>query len=66
MAVAEGEIRRSTALGMPMGWPRVLWVTGTVLFVTMVVHIAALVITPVPFRDQCRCASLQPLPRRAG
>ncbi|MGH3550321.1 MAG: hypothetical protein ACRDQU_19835 [Pseudonocardiaceae bacterium] len=27
------------------GWPRALWVTGTVLLVTMVVHIAALVIT---------------------
>lgn len=48
MAVAEGEIRRSTAWGISMGWPQVLWVTGTVLFVTMVVHIAALVITGGP------------------
>lgn len=48
MAVAEGKVRPSTALGMPTGWPRVLWVIGTVLLVTMVVHIAALVITGGP------------------
>jgi hypothetical protein len=37
-----------TSLIMPTGWPRVLWVTGAVLLVTMVVHIAALVITGGP------------------
>lgn len=31
------------------GWPRILWVTGTVLLVTMVVHIGALVITGGPW-----------------
>jgi hypothetical protein len=31
-----------------MGWPRILWVTGMLLLVTMVVHIAALVITGGP------------------
>lgn len=29
-------------------WPRILWVTGTVLLVTMVVHIVALVVTGGP------------------
>jgi hypothetical protein len=48
MAVADAGIGPLTALGMPTGWPRVLWVTGTVLLVTMAVHIAALVITGGP------------------
>ncbi|MDT7715230.1 MAG: hypothetical protein QOH09_1222 [Pseudonocardiales bacterium] len=48
MAVANTHIRGSAALGRLTGWPRVLWVTGTVLLVTMVVHIAALVITGDP------------------
>lgn len=48
MAVAEGSIRPSTTLDMSTGWPKVLWVAGAVLFITMVVHIAALVITGGP------------------
>lgn len=32
-----------------MGWPRILWVTGTVLLVTMVVHIAALLVSGGPW-----------------
>lgn len=31
------------------GWPRVLWVAGTVLLVTMLVHIVALVVTGGPW-----------------
>lgn len=48
MAVAAGKIRPATTVAVPTGWPRVLWVIGTVLLVTMVVHIAALVITGGP------------------
>lgn len=48
MAVATGKIRPSTTVGMATGWPKVLWVTGTVLLVTMVVHIVALMITGGP------------------
>jgi hypothetical protein len=48
MAVAAGRIRPATTVAVPTGWPRVLWVIGTVLLVTMVVHIAALVITGGP------------------
>ncbi len=46
MAVAERTAYRS--LTTPTGWPRVLWVAGSVLLVTMVVHVAALVITGGP------------------
>ena len=42
------DIRQSTGLITTTGWPRALWVTGTVLLVTMVVHIAVLVITGDP------------------
>ncbi|MFZ0118219.1 MAG: hypothetical protein WAN20_08380 [Pseudonocardiaceae bacterium] len=48
MAVAQGRIRPATVVRIPAGWPRVLWVTGAILFVTLVVHIAALVITGGP------------------
>jgi hypothetical protein len=48
MAVAERKVRPTIAVRISAGWPRVLWVTGTVLLVTMVVHIAALVITGGP------------------
>lgn len=48
MAVADRNVRPATGLPAPPGWPRALWVTGTVLFVTMVVHIAALMITGGP------------------
>ena len=36
-----------TGVGAP-GWPRVLWLTGTLLLVTMVAHVAALVVTGGP------------------
>jgi hypothetical protein len=45
MAVAKRKLRPPIAVDTSAGWPRVLWVTGSVLLVTMVVHIAALVIT---------------------
>jgi hypothetical protein len=31
-----------------VGWPRLLWVTGSILLVTMLVHLAAMVITGGP------------------
>ncbi|MGB8960537.1 MAG: hypothetical protein WCC38_01075 [Pseudonocardiaceae bacterium] len=45
MAVAVGKVRPSATVGVHTGWPRALWVTGTVLLVTMVAHTAALMIT---------------------
>lgn len=48
MTAASRDVRSATGLFVPPGWPRALWVTGTVLLVTMVVHIAALVITGGP------------------
>jgi hypothetical protein len=48
MAVADRDVRPATSLFVTPGWPRALWVTGTVLLITMVVHIAALVITGGP------------------
>ncbi len=47
MAVV-GYIRPANGVSMQAGWPKVLWVTGTILLVTMVVHIAILVITGGP------------------
>jgi hypothetical protein len=48
MAVADRDVRPATSLFVAPGWPRALWVTGTVLLITMVVHIAELVITGGP------------------
>jgi hypothetical protein len=31
-----------------VGWPRLLWVTGSILLVTMLVHLAAMVMTGGP------------------
>lgn len=44
-------VRGSTQYSPPivMAWPRILWITGTVLLVTMVVHIAALMVTGGPW-----------------
>ena len=39
---------RPRAAAAAAGWPRILWIAGAVLFVTMVVHVAALVITGGP------------------
>lgn len=41
-------VRQSAGLISPTGWPGILWVTGTILLVTMLAHIAALVITGGP------------------
>jgi hypothetical protein len=35
-------------MGSATAWPRILWITGTVLLVTMVVHVVALVVTGGP------------------
>jgi len=48
MRFVMAETGRGAGLGMPAGWPRVLWVTGGILLITMVVHVAALVITGGP------------------
>lgn len=45
MAVVSEPARTGTESITPVGWPRVLWATGTVLLSTMVFHIAALLIT---------------------
>src|SRR5947208_16266733 len=39
---------RPRAAAAAAGWPRILWIAGAVLFVTMVVHVAALAITGGP------------------
>lgn len=48
VAVVDRLVRRGAGLTRPPGWPRALWAVGTVLLVTMVVHIAALVVTGGP------------------
>lgn len=45
MAVVSEPARTGTGSITPVGWPRVLWATGTVLLITMVFHIAALLVT---------------------
>jgi hypothetical protein len=49
--IAGEPVRRSTQYSVPIvtGWPRILWVIGAVLLVTMLVHIAALVVTGGPW-----------------
>ena len=44
---ADKPVRTSTQYSIPIvtTWPRILWVTGAILLVTMLVHIAVLVVT---------------------
>lgn len=41
-------LRRGAGLTGPPGWPRALWAVGTVLLVTMLVHVMALVVSGGP------------------
>lgn len=35
MAIVDGRVRSLNGVVVPTGWPRALWVTGTILLVTM-------------------------------
>lgn len=48
MTVIDRPAGTAGTLTAPTRWPRILWLTGAVLLVTMVAHIAALVITGGP------------------